>query len=155
MKNSDMVKKGYNKFIKNICSTEVVYGLTDTDGGFATSHSMSYEYDDGEPVGIICFWSEKALATYCISEEWSNYSITEVPLGPFLENWCIGMDNDEFLVGTDFDQELYGFEAEPLDLILDIAAELKLQGKDVELKKFNSIDDLESQVHELVESFEE
>ncbi len=155
MQSLDIEKKRYDRFIKKLCKTEVVYGLIDSDDGFATSQSMSYEYGDGEPVGIICFWSEKAIASSCISEEWSDYTVTEVPLALFLENWCIGMDNDELLVGADFDQNLSGFEADPLDVILDISAELKLQGKDVELKKFNGIDDLEKQVHELVESFEE
>ena len=61
------------------------------------------------------------------------------------------MDNDGLLVGTEFDQNMFGFETEPLNLILDLCSELKSMGKDLELQKFQGISDLESQVKAIVE----
>ena len=106
----------------------------------------AFEDEEGEPVGIICFWSEKALANSCIDEEWKNYQISEVKISDFLENWCVGMSNDELIVGTNFDRNLFGYEIEPLDLILEVTTELKSQNKNVEFRKFDNIDDLKNQV---------
>lgn len=63
-----------------------------------------------------------------------------------MENWCVGMDNDGHLIGTEFDQNMFGYETEPLDMILDLCVELKSIGKDLDFRKFEGILDLESQV---------
>ena len=47
-----------------------------------------------------------------------------------------------------FDQNLFGHEIEPLDLILELTSELKSTGKDLNFRKFNGIADLEKQVKE-------
>ena len=139
------LKSRHEKFVQKICETEVVYAL-ENDEGFATSSSNNFEDEEGEPVGIICFWSEKELANSCIDEEWKNYQISEVKISDFLENWCVGMSNDELIVGTNFDRNLFGYEIEPLDLILEVTTELKSQNKNVEFRKFDNIDDLKNQV---------
>ena len=63
-----------------------------------------------------------------------------------MENWCVGMANDGLLIGTQFDQNLFGHEVEPLDLILELTAELKSIGKDLNFRKYKGIIDLEEQV---------
>ncbi|GAA4239811.1 hypothetical protein GCM10022291_35190 [Postechiella marina] len=144
------VKNRHKKFIKTVCETEIVYGLKNKDG-FATSSSVHYDDENGEPVGMICFWAEKARAKSCIKDGWKNYDPTEIPLSEFMENWCVGMENDGLLIGTQFDQNMFGFEAEPLELIIDLLAELKSIGKDLNFRKFNGIKDLETQVKEVME----
>lgn len=61
------------------------------------------------------------------------------------------MSNDGLLVRTQFDQNLFGYEAEPLELILDLINELKTLQKDLSFRKFNGIQDLEKQVREIIE----
>ncbi|GAA4304134.1 hypothetical protein GCM10023183_17270 [Nibribacter koreensis] len=129
---------------------ETVIGLESEDG-FATSSSNNYEDENKNPISMICFWSEKALARACSKDGWKNYTPTEIPLSEFLENWCVGMDNDGLLLGTNFDQNMFGHEIEPLDLILEITAELKSSGKKLELQKFENIEDLEKQVKAILE----
>ncbi|WP_370647745.1 hypothetical protein [Chryseobacterium sp. MA9] len=34
-------------------------------------------------------------------------------LNKYAENWCLGMNNDGLLVGTDFDSNMFGDEVEP------------------------------------------
>ena len=67
-------------------------------------------------------------------------------LADFIENWCIGMNNDGLLIGIEFDQQMFGYESEPFDLILDLVAELKAQGKDLSFNNFAGVADLGAQV---------
>jgi len=149
LQNHITVKNRHKKFIKTVSETEIVYGLKNKEG-FATSTSVHYDDENGEPVGIICFWAEKARAKSCIKNGWKKYEPTEILLSEFMENWCIGMENDGLLIGTQFDQNMFGFEAEPLELIIDLSTELKSIGKDLDFRKFNGISDLEKQVKEII-----
>ncbi|WP_250255751.1 DUF2750 domain-containing protein [Chryseobacterium sp. Marseille-Q3244] len=79
------LKNRYKDFIKKVIETEIVYGLKD-DKGYATSYSNDLEYDDGEPVQIICFWSYVARAKSCVDKEWNRYEASSIPLNEFLEN---------------------------------------------------------------------
>ncbi|WP_347218933.1 DUF2750 domain-containing protein [Chryseobacterium sp.] len=139
----------YKDFIKKVSKTETVYGLKD-DKGYATSYSNDQEYEDGEPVQIICFWSDAARAKSCVSKEWNRYEATPVPLNEFLENWCLGMNSDGLLVGINFDSNLFGYEAEPLEVVLEIIEELKKNGKSLPLRKFDDLEDMENQIREVL-----
>jgi len=144
------VRNRHLKFIKTICETEIVYGLKNKKG-FATSSSVHHDDKNGEPVGMICFWSEKTRAKSCIKDGWKRYKTTEIPLSEFMESWCLGMENDGLLIGTQFDQNMFGFESEPLELIIELSTELRSIEKDLKLRKFNGIDDLEKQVKTIME----
>lgn len=150
IQDSLIIEKRHKRFIKTVCESETVYGLKNHKG-FATSSSTKYENEEGEPIGIICFWAEKSLAKSCIEKDWFNYEISEILLSDFIENWCIGMENDGLLIGTEFDRNMFGFESEPMELILELVTELKSIGKDLKFKKFKGIIDLEKQVKEIVE----
>ena len=149
LKNHIDVRLKHEKFIKRVCETNIVYGL-ESEEGFATSSSNDFEDEDGEPIGIICFWSEKALANSCIKNGWEEYKLAEISLSEFIENWCIGMDNDELLVGTNFDQNMFGFEIDPFDLILELVEELKTNKKELEFLKFENLADLEKQINDAI-----
>ncbi|MFT3703285.1 MAG: DUF2750 domain-containing protein [Agriterribacter sp.] len=144
------VKQRHQKFIKKVCDTGIVYGLESEDG-FATSSSNASEDDNDEPIGIICFWSEKALAKSCIKNEWQDYQVVEISLSEFMENWCVGMSNDGLLVGTNFDQNMFGYEAHPLELILDLVTYLRAMLATIDFKNFLSLDDLEVQVRAIMQ----
>jgi len=150
IQDSILIEKKHKRFIKKVCESEIIYGLENQEG-FATSSSVHYEDEGGEPVGIICFWAEKSLAKSCIKEGWADYNISEVSLSDFMENWCVGMDNDGLLIGTEFDQNMFGYETEALDLILDLCFELKSVGKDLKFQKFEGLSDLENQVKAIVD----
>ena len=149
LQDSITLKNRHLKFLQTVSDSEIVYGLK-SKNGYATSSSTEYEDNHGEPIRIICFWSKEVQAKSCAKNEWRAYKVTEIPLAEFIENWYIGMVNDELLAGTEFDQNLYGYEIEPLDLILELTAELKLNGKDLILKKFEGVSDIEKQVKEII-----
>jgi len=149
LQDSIITEQRHQQFIKTICASGIVYGLKNRKG-FVTSSSVHYEDDDGQPIGILCFWAEKARAKSCVKDSWKRYKVTKITLVDFMENWCIGMDNDDLLVGTAFDQNMFGFEAEPLELLLDLANELIAIDKDFAFKKFDGIRDLKSQVEAIL-----
>ena len=149
LQSSVTVKQRYERFIKKVCETGIVYGLKNTEG-FATSASNDFEDEEGA-LGLICFWSEIALAKFCAKDEWLEYIPTEISLESFIENWCIGMSNDGLIVGINFDQNLFGFEIEPLELIKALLGELCEQRKELSLRKFPSMTELKQTIDKLCE----
>jgi len=141
-------KERHEQFIKKVCETGKVWGL-ENDEGFAMSSSSEYESEDGEALELMCFWSDLSLAKACKKDEWTDYRTSEVELGDFIENWCTGMADDGLLIGTDFDQNLVGFEIDPLDLVLEICEELKNQKKTVKLENYKSIDELIEEIESI------
>ncbi|MCH2193813.1 DUF2750 domain-containing protein [Kordia sp.] len=146
---SALIKQRHTKFISTVCTTEIVSALKNRKG-FATTSSNHYDDVDGNPVEMICFWAEKARVKSCIKGEWKSYKTQQIQLTDFLENWCLGMENDGLLIGTEFDQNMFGYEAEPTELIFEIIQGLKKLEKELSLKKFKGIFDLEQQVKDIL-----
>ena len=151
IQDSIVIEKRHKRFIETVCESEIVYALKDTKG-FATSNSTNHENDEGDPIGIICFWAEKALAKSCVKDNWSTYKVVEIALTEFMEIWCVGMENDGLIVGTEFDRNMFGFEAKPLELILDLTAELKLGRKELNFKKFSEIEEIANRIKTITEN---
>lgn len=143
------IEQRYERFIKSVCETEIIYGLEKSEG-FATSESIHYEDDEGDPIELICFWSETDLANSCSKSGWEGYSTSEISLTNFMENWCIGMENDGLFVGINFDQNMFGFEIEPLELILELIKELTKQNKQLVFKGFSDLKDMKDQIEDIL-----
>ena len=140
LQNTSTIEYKHQKFIERVVDFGVVWGLQ-SDEGFAISESNDFE--DAE---VIPFWSEKAYAKAVAKEAWEYYLPTSMPLAEFLENWLVGMHNDGLLVGTNWDPNMFGKEIEPLDLAIEIAAQIVMKGKDLELTKYKNIADFHTQV---------
>ena len=149
LQDSIILKNRHLKFIETVTESELVYGLK-SKNGLATSNSTQLEEDNGNPIEMICFWAEKARAKSCAQDQWIKYKVTEIPLAEFIENWCVGMERDGLLTGIQFDQNLFGYEVKPLDLIFELTTELKSKGKNLKFRKYNGIADLEEQVKRIV-----
>ena len=76
-------------------------------------------------------------------------------MAEFLENWCIGMSNDSLLVGTNFDRNLFGYEVDPLEILLEVLNELEETNKQIQLTHFESLEAFEIQVRNAIEFEEE
>lgn len=151
-KDSTEIQAKHNTFVKKIVETKVVYSL-ENEEGFATSYSNEYEHEDGEPVEIICFWSEKADAEACAKDNWEGYTVAQLQLEEFVEEWCSGMYEDNLLVGTEFDSNMFGQETEPLELILQIVNEAEKAGVALEFEKYESTTELREIVKDLIGEF--
>lgn len=153
IQDSTIIEKRHKRFIKTVCKSEIVYALKNTKG-FATSSSMNHENNKGEPIGIICFWAEKALAKSCIKDHWFTYKVVEISLTEFMEVWCVGMQNDGLIIGTEFDRNMFGHEAKPLELIIDLTAELKSVRKELNFKKFSEVNEIENRIKAIAENID-
>ena len=145
--NDNTLNLNIESFVKAVCKSKIVYGL-ESEEGFAISGSLDYDDENGEPVEVICFWSEEALAASCIKEDWANYQVVEIPLAEFMENWCIEMNNDGLLAGIDFDEDVSGLEIEPLELALELIKALKAGNKTIAFETYANLADLEKEIKE-------
>ena len=139
----------YRKFIQQAADTEQVWGLSEGD---IWATSSSNEFEDTE---IILFWSDAEGAKACAGDEWANYQPEALPVSEFLENWCVGMYDDELLVGANWTPALQGREVDPLVIALDVVQELKSRGKEVKLERYDSLSEFEEQVIDALEGDEE
>lgn len=144
------IQQSHEKFIKEICETGVVWGL-EKDEEFATSISDQYEDEDGEAIEMICVWSDKASAIACAKDDWTDHTPMEIPLADFIEKWCLGMDDDGLMVGTNFDENLFGTEADPLELIVEIYNELKKTKKPIRLENYDNLGELVKEIKTILE----
>jgi hypothetical protein len=103
-------EENFELFVRRVRDTKVVWGLK-SDKGWAVCESNEYE-----DTLVYPFWSEESFARPHCVDEWSSYRPAPIPLASFIDEWLEGMDEDDALVGTNWDAELTGVEVEPLDL---------------------------------------
>lgn len=139
----------YRKFVQQVADTEQVWGLSEGD---IWATSSSNEYEDTE---VILFWSDAESAKACAADEWANYKAEALPVAEFLENWCVGMYDDELLVGANWTADMQGREVDPLVIALDVVKELKSRGKEINLEQYDSLSEFEEQVIDALEGDEE
>lgn len=149
IQDSVTLKNRYLRFIQTVSERGSVYALK-SENGFATSYSTQFEDRNGNPIEIICFWAEKVWAKSCAKDQWQEYQVTEIQLAEFMESWCVGMANDGLLIGTEFDQNLFGYEVEPLHLTLELIAVLKSRGITPGFRIFKGIVDLEKHIKQML-----
>lgn len=143
------IAQKHERFIEEACRLEKVWALKRPEG-YAITHSLQYSTPEGDQMPMFCFWSDKGLAGLCAQKEWTEYKPVEISLSEFIEGWCIGLANDDLLIGSNFDQNMLGYEAEPLMLILELTAKLKETKQKVAFEHFTSIKDLEEQIKEVL-----
>jgi hypothetical protein len=114
----------HDRFVKRVVESGVVWGLK-CDDGWVTSSSTSDDDEGEEDRGVMPFWSDRAYAKQCATNEWAIYTPTEIPLDLFLERWLPGMHGDEFLVGTNWNVHLVGHEIEPMELLEELQEAMK------------------------------
>ncbi|MEH7747741.1 DUF2750 domain-containing protein [Neobacillus drentensis] len=112
-------KRRYENFIKRVSESKMVWGLKSEDGWCVCE---SNEYED---TVVMLFWSDEAYARQCAVEEWSHYKPTSIPLEEFMNNWIYGMNEDDLLVGVNWNAKLIGLEVEPYDLFKELEETLE------------------------------
>lgn len=145
IQDAQTIEQRHRSFVKTVCKNQIIYGLKDKEG-FAMSTSNHYENESGESVGLICLWSEEARAKILAKEEWADYKPEKIALNNFIENWCLGMHDDGLYIGTNFDQNLFGFEIGPLELGIELINEIKKEKYNIQLHSFKNINQLETAI---------
>jgi hypothetical protein len=111
----------HEQFLDRVVASGVVWGLKSAEG-WVVSSSTADETEDAE---IMPFWSDRAYAKQCATDDWSVYAPTEIPLDLFMKHWLPGMANDQCLVGTNWNAHMVGYEIAPLDLLEEFEEALK------------------------------
>lgn len=137
---SDTPIPDFHPFLHKIIAQGQIWGLS-SEEGWATS--VSNEYEETE---VLPFWTSEENAKQLAQDEWARFTPKSITISEFLENWLIGMHNDEILVGLEWNEDLQGHEFEPMELALEIIAQLKSQGKQLEFVKFENLEDMEQQI---------
>ena len=127
-------------FIDKLISTGKVWGLA-SSSGFVKTTSREFEN-----AAVIPFWSDEQSAAAVTKDGWQQYSPTSITISEFLENWLVGMYNEDILVGTDWHTNLTGEENEPLELAVEIADKLIKAGQGQSFEKYKDINDYQAQV---------
>ncbi|RYD93389.1 MAG: DUF2750 domain-containing protein [Sphingobacteriales bacterium] len=133
-------------FIARAVETGTVWALR-SEEGFAVSPSN--DYDEAE---VIPFWSDAEGAKALATDEWASYTPTEIPLAEFLETWMLGMQQEDLLVGTNWDAELAGTELEPIELAYVVTNRLLEQNKPLELEHFESLQAFNDQLKQALDA---
>ena len=126
-------------FIKEACQNKYVFALKNTEG-FVTCES-NLEIDGAEPPpSVFCIWSSEVLAKAAKKAHWESAQLFKIPLEEFMEAWCIGMEEDGYLAGINFNANLFGQELFGYDLILELLDACEKEGIILELNRFESIE---------------
>ena len=120
----------------------MVWGLKSKDG-WANSYS-----NDSEEIDVIPFWSDRAYAKICARDDWKGYVPVEIPLAEFLESWCVGMADEETLVGVNWDANMFGVESEALNVALDILNRLNVINSAITFRNYSSINEFITEISE-------
>ncbi|MDO4783066.1 MAG: DUF2750 domain-containing protein [Capnocytophaga felis] len=153
---SKTLEERYNKFIKKVVETGIVYALKNKkDVAVCPSNHFFYDEEEEEACPVLLFWSEEKRAKLCQKEEWAKYCVSQIALAEFLELWCLGMYDDGVVVGIEFDHKLFGYEQLPLDLLNDLIHQAEDTKTKLSFKNFESLSDLKNYLEEIEDEYDE
>ena len=98
-------------FLKDVLQAEQVWALKHAEGGWASCESKDYE-----ETAIFLFWSSEELANQYGQSGWKDYQATSIDLTSFIETWLKGLDQEDHLIGMNWETGLFGLEVEPLEI---------------------------------------
>ncbi len=105
--------ENYTRFIEEAIATGCVWGL-ENDEGWALCESHS-----NAEINVMPLWSQSDFASAHASADWGSYKAVPISLEELLDDWLPGMHEDLLLVGCNWNADLEGAEAEPLDVLED------------------------------------
>lgn len=138
-----------HKFIDQIIANNKVFIIEFKDE-LAISQSLLFKNQANEPVPVVCFWHNLPLATASCVDVWKDYKPQEICLTTFIEDYLVNIYNESFIVGIDFNDKMEGVEADPIDVILEIIAQLKKHKIQLDFEYFKNVADLENQIKKLI-----
>ncbi len=104
-----------SNFVEAVTESGLIWVLSE-DTEFVVVDSIEFENTDVMPL----FSSEARAQALCV-EDWANYQVQAIPLDDFFEEWLPSLDEDQVLVGFDWDEELTGAEVDPFTLAKALA----------------------------------
>ncbi len=132
------------QFITKVVSTQQIWGLKSEEGWAV---AMSNLYDKAE---VYVFWQTQDAAQQCSKEEWKDYKPEKISLAEFLEDWCVGIFEENSLIGVQWDYNLCGGEIEPMELAQQIIGEIKKTNTPIKFVKYATLQALSNLIDKAI-----
>jgi hypothetical protein len=132
----------YKEFIEKVAATKQVWGLKSKTGWANADSAQNNE------AAVVPFWTERGLAKSSARDDWKSFLPTEIPLNVFLEDWCMGMAENETLAGINWDANMHGIESDALGLALDILNRLNQINSAITFTNYSSISEFITEISE-------
>lgn len=126
----------YHHFIAKIVQQGHLFTLTDEDDFYAECPSEVYENNLGESIMVNCFWDDQTDALNCMTDEWEDYLLEKIDLADFINDVLPECYKEKHLLGIAFDEQLYGLEAEPIDVLGDTLTLILKLNQDKHYERF-------------------
>lgn len=139
---ADEVEVKYKQFIEKVAAAKLVWGLKSKTGWANADSAQNYE------AAVVPFWSERGLAKTSARDDWKSFVPTEIPLTVFLEDWCMGMAENETLAGINWDANMHGIETDPVGVALDILNRLSEINSAITFTNYSSINEFITEISE-------
>src|SRR5690554_3565317 len=110
-------------FIQTIVQNNELFVIEDKEGA-AMSQSLLFQNEDGSPVGVICFWSDKKMVQNCCAEDWKEYRPQAICLATFIADYRIPSYNGRLRAGFDISADMERTVSDPLHIVERLIAEL-------------------------------
>lgn len=106
----------YRYFIKKVADNEFIYLLFNKEGDIAISELDGYI--------MLPVWSATEFAESCKINGWEYFTIREIPLDDFIDEWYEIIDNNEYLINVFPINDVTGFVVSLNEFKLDLEEEL-------------------------------
>ena len=107
---TDNLDANFQLFIEEVRESGQVWGLRYGEDWVVC---RSAEFEDAD---VMPLWSAEGDARLHCVDEWANYEPEVIELEEFLDIWINDLDEDDVLVGPNWNADLEGQELEPIEL---------------------------------------
>ena len=107
---TDNLDANFQLFIEEVRESGQVWGLRYGEDWVVC---RSAEFEDAD---VMPLWSAEGDARLHCVDEWADYEPEVIELEEFLDIWINDLDEDDVLVGPNWNADLEGQELEPIEL---------------------------------------
>ena len=107
---TDNLDANFQLFIEEVRESGQVWGLRYGEDWVVC---RSAEFEDAD---VMPLWSAEGDARLPCVDEWADYEPEVIELEEFLDIWINDLDEDDVLVGPNWNADLEGQELEPIEL---------------------------------------
>ena len=98
-------------FVEKVRLNESMWALGAEDGGFVVCESNQFSDTD-----VLLLWGTEDAAKAQCKDEWNDYTPVEIGLDEFLDEWVEDLNEDDALVGLNWNDDQVCVEIEPVGL---------------------------------------
>ncbi len=132
------------QFVTECVATQQIWGLKSELGWTV---AVSNQFENAQ---VYVFWSSKQAAERCAKEEWEDYKPATISLSEFLEDWCVGIFEENSLIGVQWDYDLCGEETESMELAQQLIQEIKRNNCKINFSKYPTVQALSNLIDKAI-----